>query len=120
MKFFLRRYTKGRLLIEYIEFWSGKPVPGKVSRLSSNKREASEQLLEQYEKLLTHLKSHGALLNSVKPEMMLDTDDFSRIMHTRTSKLLSGEGDPSEADRLAHWVRPAVVDTPPATSSNER
>ena len=88
-------------------------MPGKVSRLSSNKREASEQLLEQYEKLLTHLKSHGALLNSVKPEMMLDTDDFSRIMHTRTSKLLSGEGDPSEADRLAHWVRPAVVDTPP-------
>ena len=99
--------SKGRLLIEYIEFWGGKPVPGKVSRLSSNKREASEQLLDQYEKLLTHLKSHGALLNSVKPEMLLDTDDFSRIMHSRTSKLLSGEGDPSEADRLAHWVRPS-------------
>ena len=97
--------SKGRLLVELIEFWSGKPVPGKVTRLSGNKREASEQLLGQYEKLLTHLKAHGALLNAVKPEMMLDSEDFSRVMQARMAKISSaGTSDPSEADRLGHWV----------------
>lgn len=96
--------SKGRLIIELVEFWSGKPVPGKVTRLSGNKREASEQILGQYEKLLTHLKAHGALLNSVKPEMMLDMEDFSRVIHARMAKISSNGGDPSEADRLGHWA----------------
>lgn len=39
-------------------------------------RESAPALLAGYEGLLAHLKTHGALLNSVKPEMLLDLADF--------------------------------------------
>ena len=33
-------------------------------------------LLSGYEHLLAYLKSHGTLLNAVKPELLLDLADF--------------------------------------------
>ena len=71
--------TKGRQMSELIEVLSGKTVPGKVSKFSYNKKEAANQLCGQYEKLLTFLKGHGALLNPVKPEFLLDLEDFKRV-----------------------------------------
>lgn len=42
----------------------------------TGRRESAPALLASYESLLAHLKFHGALLNSVKPEMLLDVADF--------------------------------------------
>ena len=42
----------------------------------AGKRENPHALLTGYENLLAHLKSHGALLNAVKPELLLDITDF--------------------------------------------
>lgn len=49
-----------------------------VAKLSSNKKEAAKQMLAQYDAVLLFLKSHGALLNAVKAEMLLEEDDFVR------------------------------------------
>jgi hypothetical protein len=45
---------------------------------AANKKEAAENLLAVLDNLLVFLKSHGALLNAVKPEMLLELDDFVR------------------------------------------
>ena len=42
----------------------------------SGRRESALALLAGYENLLAHLKSQGALLNAVKPELLLDITDF--------------------------------------------
>ncbi len=49
-----------------------------VLKLSNNRKEAVRQLLGQYDAVLVFLKSHGCLLNAVKPEMLLEYDDFCR------------------------------------------
>ena len=42
----------------------------------TGRRESAPALLAGYESLLAHLKSQGALLNAVKPELLLDITDF--------------------------------------------
>lgn len=42
----------------------------------SGRRESAPALLAGYDGLLAHLKSQGALLNAVKPELLLDIADF--------------------------------------------
>jgi hypothetical protein len=59
---------------------SGKQLPGKVAKLSTNRKEAAEQLLAMYDSALTFLRSHGALLNAVKPEMLLEAQDLERCV----------------------------------------
>lgn len=49
-------------------------------KFASNKRDAAEQLLGFYDAALGFLRSHGALLNAVKPEMLLDSEDFGRCV----------------------------------------
>ena len=58
--------TKGRGIIDLIETLSGKQVPGKITKLSSNRKEQAQQYLNQYEKVLTMLRSYGACLCLVK------------------------------------------------------
>ncbi|MEW5300161.1 MAG: hypothetical protein WDW36_003110 [Sanguina aurantia] len=78
--------SRGKLLAELVESLSGKPVPGKVAKLSSNKKEAAKQMLAQYDAVLLFLKRHGALLNAVKAEMLLEEDDFVRVLNDRTNQ----------------------------------
>ncbi len=47
-------------------------------KLSNNRKEAVRQLLQQYDAVLVFLKAHGCLLNAVKPEMLLEYEDFCR------------------------------------------
>ena len=75
--------SKGRGIIDLIETLSGKQVPGKISKLSANRKEQAQQYLNQYEKILTFLRSYGAHLNFVKPEFLLDLEDFKRIISSR-------------------------------------
>ena len=39
-------------------------------------RQTAFALLSGYEHLLAYLKTHGTLLNAVKPELLLDLTDF--------------------------------------------
>ena len=72
--------SRGKMIVELVELLSGKPVPGKLARLPGNKKEAAEALVGMYDALLVFLKSHGALLNAVKPEMLLDAEDLDRCL----------------------------------------
>ncbi|MEW5311269.1 MAG: hypothetical protein WDW38_002999 [Sanguina aurantia] len=78
--------SRGKLLVELVESLSGKPVPGKVAKLSSNRKEAAKQMLAQYDAVLLFLKRHGALLNAVKAEMLLEEDDFVRVLNDRMNQ----------------------------------
>ena len=44
--------------------------------LAANKKEVAQLLVGQYDALLSFLKSNGALLNAVKPELLLDIEEF--------------------------------------------
>lgn len=49
--------------------------------------------------MLTHLKSHGALLNVVKPEYLLEIEDFQRILQARAGKSRT----PDDEDQVDQW-----------------
>ena len=83
--------TRGKLAVEIIELLSGKSVPGKVAKFSSNRTEAAEQLLGLFDSMLVFLKAHGALLNAVKPEMLLEFEDFKRVLDSRANKATTEE-----------------------------
>ncbi len=51
-----------------------------MAKLSSNRKDAAEQLLGAYDAALTFLRAHGALLNAVKPEMLLEEEDYQRCV----------------------------------------
>lgn len=91
--------AKGGLVLDLVERFSGKPVPNRVSHFSQNRREAADQCLGNYERLLSFLKSHGALLNAIKPEFLLDEDDFLRIVQSKSSKAST----PHEEDQANFW-----------------
>ncbi|KAF5834411.1 flagellar associated protein [Dunaliella salina] len=44
--------SRGKLLVELVEALSGKPVPGKVGKLSPNKKDAAGQLLGLFDSIL--------------------------------------------------------------------
>ena len=80
--------SNGKILIELIETLTGRNVPGKVTKLSANKREHPQQLYKQYEECLAHLKGHGALLNHIRPETLLSKADYVHICsHREATKL---------------------------------
>lgn len=87
--------SRGRLMIEVIEFLSAKSVY-KVGKLSANKREQVDQLMEQHSKMLNFLKAHGALLTAVKPEFLLDLEDFRSWVDARTQRVADGIVDDGE------------------------
>ena len=70
----------GKPILDMIETLAGRPVPGRVSKLSQNRREAFEQLCSQYGEMLTFLKSHGALLHHIRPAYLLSCDNYTRMM----------------------------------------
>lgn len=57
-----------------------------VGNLSNLRKEAAQQLLAQYESLLVFLKSHGALLNACKAELLMDLNDFRHAQFPRSEE----------------------------------
>jgi hypothetical protein len=51
--------------------------------LNLERHEIIEKLLKQYEDVLTYLKTHGALLNTVRPEYLLNMQDYIRYLQMR-------------------------------------
>lgn len=98
--------SKGKLLVDLVESLSGKGVPGKLGKLPPNRKEQAEQIRLQYEKVLTFLKQHGALLNAVKPELLLAQEDFERVLASReqgSEGLGAAEGDEAKESAAAGW-----------------
>ncbi|GLI64998.1 hypothetical protein VaNZ11_008424 [Volvox africanus] len=92
--------SRGKLLLEIVEMLSGKTVPGKIFKLSNNRKEAVRQLLQQYDAVQVFLKSHGCLLNAVKPEMLLEYEDFCRVMNERST---AAPDNSDELEALDMW-----------------
>ena len=63
----------------------------------------AEQMIKLYDGMLTHLKTFGALLNDVKPEMLLDIEDFRRVVYTMEQKKEMADNPTPEGDMLPHW-----------------
>lgn len=91
--------SRGKLIVELVELLSGKQVPNKQYKNSANKKEAAENLLSLFDALLVFLKSHGALLNAVKPEMLLEYEDFDRILNARSNQATA----PEQLDAIDLW-----------------
>jgi hypothetical protein len=49
---------------------------GQVASFAHNRKEAAAQALTQAEALITFLRGHGALLGGLKPELLLELEDF--------------------------------------------
>lgn len=96
--------SNGRFLYEMIEFLSGKAVPqkgrggadGTSSSFRSNDRGGKGKnrelvkitaLMAQYEQLLHFLKTHGAMLASVRPEHFLSSEHYLRLMQSSNAGL---------------------------------
>ena len=73
-----------------------------VGSLAANKKEVAQLLVGQYDALLSFLKSHGALLNAVKPELLLDIEEFR-------SGLTAGAGHQSHTKGLPGMTWCAVT-----------
>eukprot|EP00762_Andalucia_godoyi_P000316 ANDGO_03161.mRNA.1 hypothetical protein H310_00289 len=106
------------LIADFIRF-NGEPLfdlvgflSGKTADNSSKKKEASaaeksvsqrdgvQSLMNRYDEVLSFLKSHGALLNDVRPEFLLRYEDYLRIVSLREEALLaSGVPLPSQQQR---------------------
>ncbi|DBA78771.1 TPA: putative protein fap47 [Trebouxia sp. C0004] len=89
--------SRGLLIHDLLELFSGKPMPGRTSGGGSGRRESAPALLAGYENLLAHLKSQNALLNAVKPELLLDITDFRLILAKREAKAVT-EADTEALD----------------------
>ncbi|CAG9460495.1 unnamed protein product [Pedinophyceae sp. YPF-701] len=91
------RSTRGRVFLDIIELLSGKPVQGRVKQLPANRREALDIVVRQYDTVLTFLNGCGGLVNSVKPEYLLDEEDLTRLLSMR------GKPDDDENEHLSFW-----------------
>jgi hypothetical protein len=65
---------KGKPIVDVIEYFAGKSVPGGNKKMSNNRREVALSQLSAFTELLNFLKSYGALVNNVKPELLLSYD----------------------------------------------
>jgi hypothetical protein len=109
--------SRGTKLIDLIEFLSGKKCPGKVVKLSANKKDQVAQMMGQYEEVMAHLKTFGALLNDVMPELLLDLEDFRRLLYSKEQAVQLAAAGSAEADALPHWQAMEAQHTTLATGA---
>ena len=80
---------KGRPIVEMIEFLSGKSIPfqkqqANVGRANQggntqSRKELALASVAFYDDILTFLKSYGALLNNLRPDLLVSADEFGRL-----------------------------------------
>jgi hypothetical protein len=108
---------KGRPIVEMIEFLSGKSIPfqkqqANVGRANQggntqSRKELALASVAFYDDILTFLKSYGALLNNLRPDLLVSADEFGRLGPggDRPRTVTAGTDlDPSEAEAL-HYRR---------------
>ena len=77
--------SNGQTLYELIEECSGKEVKDRPKKLSSNRSERTQQLVAQFQSLITFLTGKGALLHNVRPESLLAFEDYSLVFPGATA-----------------------------------
>ena len=87
------------MLHELLELLSGKKVPGRVNTFSGTRSAVAEQLLGQYAAVLAFLKQHGALMNAVKPEALMDADSLRALLRVREARATT----PEQVTALQQW-----------------
>jgi hypothetical protein len=76
----------GGPIYDLITYLSGKRPPGQASVKAiaqanqANAKDALKVLLNQYEELINYLKVNGAHLNTVRPEYLLNTSDYTKFL----------------------------------------
>ena len=76
----------GNQIFELIHYLSGKKPPGQATNKqltmasTNNAKDYLKVLLTQYEELINHLKINGAHLNTVRPEYLLNKDEYSKFL----------------------------------------
>jgi hypothetical protein len=78
--------SRGKLFIDLVELFSGRKIPGMVKSFSVDSSRAAEQCMEQYTAILQFLARHGALMNNVLPEFLLDTHSLHQVLELRVSR----------------------------------
>ncbi|KAI8473771.1 MAG: hypothetical protein J3K34DRAFT_497953 [Monoraphidium minutum] len=100
--------SRGKLLLELIEAVSGRAVAVKAAPKAppggGAKADASRQQLALLGAALAHLRSHGALVNAVKPELLLDGAAFDAVVEARAA---AAAGDAAAEEALEAWVADA-------------
>ena len=73
-------------MYDLITYLSGKRPPGQASSKTiaaanqTNAKDVLKVLLTQYEELINYLKVNGAHLNTVRPEYLLNTSDYTKFL----------------------------------------
>jgi len=73
-------------MYDLITYLSGKRPPGQATQKAivaanqTNAKDALKVLLNQYEELINYLKVNGAHLNTVRPEYLLHTGDYTKFL----------------------------------------
>lgn len=89
-----------QVLCDVIELLSGKAVPNKVRTFSTQRARAAEQLLAHYTAAIAFLEAHGALMNGVRPEHLLDASSLDAVLELREAR---AEHDEVAAHTCALW-----------------
>jgi hypothetical protein len=75
-----------QVLTGIVELLTGKSIPDKLKSMSTDKGRAAEQLVQHYQAVLLFLQRHGALINCVQPEHLLDSASVDLLMNMRLSR----------------------------------
>lgn len=76
----------GTQMYDLITYLSGKRPPGQASSKAlaqanqTNAKDMLKVILSQYEELINYLKVNGAHLNTVRPEYLLNTSDYTKFL----------------------------------------
>ena len=89
-----------QVLCDVIELLSGTGVPNKVRTFSGQPARAAEQLLQHYAAVLAFLDTHGALMNGVRAEHLLDEESLDAVLKLREAR---AESDQSALHVCALW-----------------
>jgi hypothetical protein len=73
----------GRAVTEILESFTGKAVPGaapaKKDAAASSKKDLSQNVLSTFSKMLDYLRTYGVPCSHIRPMLLLNWDDFSRL-----------------------------------------
>lgn len=78
--------SRGKVLIDLMEVFSGRTVSGKMHSFNSDPARAAPQIFDQYCNILAFLQRHGALVNMVHPEQLMASSEILQLLSTRSGQ----------------------------------
>lgn len=78
--------SRGKVLIDLMEAFSGRSVTGKTHSFNSDPAKAAPQIFDQYSSILGFLQRHGALVNLVHPEQLMASSELLQLLSTKSGQ----------------------------------